>query len=119
MLFYIKLNPEHSSAPGVSKFHFSPFLSSERINHLLQIDLDLAIGRKQAQGRKSTLAGASSEERFHSAQSTHTPLASAGCNNTKIKQYIELNCCLLATEQQSIFEQFSYFLHHVKVRKIY
>ena len=118
MLFYIKLNPEHSSAPGVSKFHFSPFLSSERINHLLQIDLDLAIGRKQAL-RKSTLAGASSEERFHSAQSTHTPLARAGCNNTKIKQYIELNCCLLATEQQSIFEQFSFFLHHVKVRKIY
>jgi len=56
----------------VSKFHFSPFLSSERINHLLQIDLDLAIGRKQAEGRKSTLAGASSEERFHSGRKVLT-----------------------------------------------
>jgi hypothetical protein len=36
-----------------------------------------------------------------------------------VRKGTQLNCCLLATEQQSIFEQFSYFLHHVKVRKIY
>ena len=86
MLFYIKINPEY-----LSGWVNTTFLRFSAANILItcskSILMSRPIGRKQAQRRKLALAGASSEERFHSAQSAHTPFASAGCHweiNNKI-----------------------------------